>query len=280
MSTKKISVLIPSRGNPTELAKSIRALLDCSSDPDRIEIIIRLDADDTALPDYLSLLNSGISPWTKYIIGQSLGYSGFNEYFEDCRRLACGDLMWVFNDDVLVETKDWDIIYETSLSKIPFGVAAANITGDGYQWCILMVRREVFDAVGHFCPYPGLTNDRILHSYARQSGRGTVAAVHLHHELKPLDPGSGRDKIYTYARSNWDEMVVRWDSAAKQILEMTNKVRRLPEQLAQSRAEVSELRQAVESAVRWQGQWHKRVFHRWGPPGQHREQVGTFLRLE
>jgi GT2 family glycosyltransferase len=280
MNKKKVSVLIPSRGNPKDLAQAIRALIDHSSDPDRIEIIVRLDADDAYLPEYLSVLNPGVSAWTKFVIGQSLGYSGFNEYFEDCRRLACGDLIWVFNDDTLVETKDWDIIYETALSKIPFGVAAANISGDGYQWCMPMVRREVFDAVGHFCPFPGVTNDRVLDSYARQSGRGTVAAVRLHHALKPLAPGSGREKVYTYARSHWDEMVEIWDAAAKQILEKTNEVWRLPDQLARARAEAAALRQAVESAVSWQGKWHKRVFHRWQPPGQQTKRPGTFLRLE
>lgn len=256
----KISVLIPSRGNPKELAQAIRALIDHSSNPDRVEIVVRLDADDPALPDYLSLLDSGISAWTKFIIGKSFGYSGYNEYYDDCRRLACGDLMWVFNDDTMVKTKDWDIVYETALSNIPFGVAAANVTGDGYQWCMPMIRREVFDAVGHFCPFPDVTPDRILDSYARQSGRGTVAAVKLHHKLKPLVPGSNREKIYTYARSHRNEMVERWDAAAKQILEKTNEGRRLfnqkPEVRRQERA-ATETMQNTLSQTRSQKFWQK-----------------------
>lgn len=62
--------------------------------------------------------------------------------------------------------------------------------------------------------------------------------------------------------------------------EPASEIRRLREQLDQKLAEVVALRETVESAINWQKKWHKRVFHRWRPPGQKRARKGIFGKVK
>lgn len=212
MKTPDISVLIPSRGNPSGLFNTVAMLLSRASAPQLVEVIVRLDFDDTAIPEYVR----NCFP-QKTIIGPPHGYAS-NEYYEDCLRLSRGRLIWVFNDDVEVQTHGWDARYQEALALIPFGVAGAHIKGDHYQWCMPMVQREVFDRAGCFCPSEE-TCDRIFESYGRQSGRGVIADVVLNHPQRPLEDGSQRAEKYKYAQSHWAEMCAKWDGAAALMVE-------------------------------------------------------------
>ena len=50
---KKITILLPTRGRPQLLEKSIKSLMEKATDPTDIEIMLGLDDDDTETTEYI-----------------------------------------------------------------------------------------------------------------------------------------------------------------------------------------------------------------------------------
>lgn len=227
---KTISVLIPSRGNPVALCNTIDNCLYAASYPDRLEFVVRIDHDDKSHREYRDrvglALRAGID--VKLRVDAPLGYRRMHDYYEEMYLLSKGDFLLAYNDDMTIETQGWDVEFERALEPVPYGVASCDMregNGNHYEWAMPMVRRDLCELIGRFCCGTE-TCDRIFDSYARQSGRGVKANVWMVHDWQPLQPGSQRNEVYTYAMSHWGEMTSRWDSAAR---EMVAKVMQAPD---------------------------------------------------
>lgn len=230
-----ISILIPSRGNPKELLETIKACEDMASEPARLEFVVRLDADDPALKDYVQDIVPTVAwrrsivkgEFAKWLVGERLGYKRIHDYYEECYKLSSGELLLAFNDDMLISTKGWDVEYERVLEHIPFGVARCEIDedpGGNYGWAMPMVRRDLCKAIGCFCRGTE-TCDRIFEAYAQQSRRAAGAAVRMVHKWSPLKPGSQREEVYRYAMDHWPEMTARWNRAATEMAAIVQSLR-------------------------------------------------------
>lgn len=218
-----ISVLIPSRGNPKELHSLLSNLENFADAPASVEFVLRLDSDDPALKGYSLMIDLKKH---KTIIGDPLGYGGVHQYVEECYQLAEGDLLWLCNDDVECETVGWDTGYMAALEHIPFGVACSIVketNGHNYPWCMPLISGDLCRAIGRFClgegPYDAY--DRVVESYARQTGRWAQAEVRLHHKRTVLKKGSERERVESHVRSNWEQCSRRWDDCARRMLEAT-----------------------------------------------------------
>ncbi|MFM9107279.1 MAG: glycosyltransferase family 2 protein, partial [Chloroflexota bacterium] len=100
----RISVLLPTRGRPDPLARSIGTLLDRALHPEAIEILLAVDRDDAAT---LAALG-GMPAQVRAVVVERRGYARLHEYMNLLAREASGYWTVMWNDDNLMETRHWD----------------------------------------------------------------------------------------------------------------------------------------------------------------------------
>jgi len=110
--TKRISVLLPTRGRAELSFKALTTLWSTADNNKGIEYLIALDDDDQASIDYYE---STVIP---YLEDEGLdyeihvvprwGYAKLNEYINYLGRQASGEFILFWNDDAIMETKGWD----------------------------------------------------------------------------------------------------------------------------------------------------------------------------
>lgn len=112
MTAPKISVLLPTRGRLQLCAESVVSLAATASQTNDIEVILRVDMDDTSydngIGQALSLLSGIPMPDVHVIRGDSLGYRGLHTYYNVAAARAAGDWMLIWNDDCVMRSKGWD----------------------------------------------------------------------------------------------------------------------------------------------------------------------------
>ena len=107
-----ISVLLPTRGRTTALETSLITLIEHASCPDRVQILLGFDQDDTASQDYfvetikpkLDKLNTNFTA----MIFEPMGYIRLNEYVNKLALHASGEWLMFWNDDAIMESSGWD----------------------------------------------------------------------------------------------------------------------------------------------------------------------------
>jgi hypothetical protein len=102
-----ISVLLPSRKRLGFLLRCIKSLRDTASSQNNFEICLRIHRDDRetiqALPQILGLCT------VRVVIGlQHNGYNDLNWFYQEAEAISRGSWMWVMNDDIVCQSKNWD----------------------------------------------------------------------------------------------------------------------------------------------------------------------------
>ena len=102
------SVVCPSRNGPDKVIKMIESISSAADDPQRVEFVIRLHAEETAhlrvIPDIVAA-----APNVRIAVGPTLrGYQSLNVFFDEAIALATGKWIWQMNDDAVVEGQGWD----------------------------------------------------------------------------------------------------------------------------------------------------------------------------
>jgi hypothetical protein len=110
--THEISVLLPTRGRTDMLKRSLLSLLDLAHDPTEIEIMLAFDNDDKESLEWCrqyvfpELEDRGVD--ATVIEFTPLGYLKLHEYLNALAGLANGQWLMFWNDDAVMQTKDWD----------------------------------------------------------------------------------------------------------------------------------------------------------------------------
>ncbi len=109
-----ISVMLPTRGRPASLERSLKTLLDRTADITGIEVLLAVDRDDQPTIDHC--LNV-LKPWLesvncsyKFLQFDRLGYGRLHQYLNELSTHACGRWLFFYNDDAAMETAEWDQI--------------------------------------------------------------------------------------------------------------------------------------------------------------------------
>jgi glycosyltransferase involved in cell wall biosynthesis len=108
-SNKKITILLPTRGRPELLEKSLKSLIDRASNPEDIEIMLGLDEDDTATIDYIKetiapyLQDKGVE--ARANIFKPLGYENLHTYVNTLAGASMGEWLFFWNDDGIMTTE-------------------------------------------------------------------------------------------------------------------------------------------------------------------------------
>jgi hypothetical protein len=105
---KLISILIPTRKRISMLARCIQSFELLTAHPDQIELIFRIDSDDTETIKFINEYPFTIA--TKQIIAdRGNGYGDLHIMHNQMTYIADGKWMFAFNDDIYVATYGWDL---------------------------------------------------------------------------------------------------------------------------------------------------------------------------
>ena len=138
-----ISVILPSRGRPEQLYRCIASALSLSARPTLIEFIVYIDDDDSSYDEMLH----------KPVLFQVIRgpRNGIGQANQDCANLARGEILLFINDDIIVETPNWDEGFRAIDTSIKDGVYLAY-PNDGFKGRKLCpfhaIRRSTFKLMG------------------------------------------------------------------------------------------------------------------------------------
>jgi len=147
-----ISVLLPTRGRTDQLFTSLKTLIDTASNPERIEILLGIDEDDTEIKSYLQ---DTVAPYLKEkmvecraSVFQPLGYENLHTYVNTLAGNATGEWLFFWNDDALMLSENWDSEIEKYNGQ--FKLLAPKDNHNGHPYAILpIVPIDWFKLVDH-----------------------------------------------------------------------------------------------------------------------------------
>jgi len=144
-----ISALLPTRGRPDSLRRSIESLVARADYPHRLEIAVALDPDDPyadAAREVVMATKASFLVWTA---PERYGYSQLHRYFNALAKAAAGDWLLLWNDDAVMTSDGWD----TAIENLPSHVIVADCWCPPHSpWLITFpaVRRWAVEALGEF----------------------------------------------------------------------------------------------------------------------------------
>ena len=125
-----ISVLLPVRGRPVPMEQCLRTLIDTATKPERIEVLIAFDDDDTDTIDYFIdviapyLDSKGVTYSAMQF--KRLGYIRLHEYLNELANHSTGAWFFFWNDDAIMPTVAWDDVIRQYLDKFTLLRAETN----------------------------------------------------------------------------------------------------------------------------------------------------------
>lgn len=142
-----ISVLVPTRGRVELLHFMLSTLYASVSDPTNVEVVARIDHDDTPTITYLEMVSR-----VKCVRGPRIGYAMNARMVNECLSEATGDLLFVANDDLEFQTTDWDLRLEEAAAKYPDGIFDLGVDTvlNNENFCFPCISRRVVNIFGYF----------------------------------------------------------------------------------------------------------------------------------
>ena len=136
-----ISILLPTRGRTDVLLNSLKTLIEKASKPQRLEILLGIDEDDTEIQPFLKDV---VAPWLKEYslecranIFKPLGYENLHIYVNTLAANATGEWIFFWNDDALMVTEGWDDVIESYNGQ--FKLLAPKDNHNGHPYAILPI---------------------------------------------------------------------------------------------------------------------------------------------
>jgi glycosyltransferase involved in cell wall biosynthesis len=158
----RFSIIVPTRGRPALLGRLLSSLRETARNPDSLEVITIVDADD---PESLEVSCEGVRIERVLVPpGLTMGELNLAGY-----RVARGRYLMLLNDDVVACTLDWDIHLQQVMESFPDGIVLAHVND-------LLFRDTL-------CTFPVLTREfcEIAGGVCRPEYRRYRIDDHIHH---------------------------------------------------------------------------------------------------
>jgi hypothetical protein len=151
------------------LLKSLESLYSKASDPGRIETLIKIDYEDTCgyskIQKELEEITQG--SYQLLVSSRKEGYWSLHHAWNSLARLATGEFLYLWNDDVIMETQDWDVVVQEYAGKICV-IQGAHPLNVGDKTSFPLVHRSIPETCGFLSPTP--FNDTYIHDFAVMLG--------------------------------------------------------------------------------------------------------------
>ena len=201
------SFLTPTRNRPDLVARLFQSIIDTTTHPDRLEIVLAVDRDDEAS---LAISDDRLNV-KRIVLKERLTMGQLNNA---CFEASSGRYIMLMNDDVILRTKGWDDIIESVFRGWgdDIGLVHVNDLLFRERLCTFpMLSRKACAAIG-LCPdaYRRYKiDDHIYDTYSMLAHIGhkriawlpDVVFEHENHEAQPAPEArhtfaAGKDKVY------------------------------------------------------------------------------------
>jgi hypothetical protein len=142
----EISVVLPTRNRKTMLFESIKSLHDNCSSVKNVEICLAIDegTEVESLPDFKNFKKFQFN----VITTQRFGYIGLHNYFNSLSQVSSGEWFFLWNDDAIMETQDWDVIIKNQ-SKLKVLKPIHNHRDLSTENIFPIIPKKYIELVGH-----------------------------------------------------------------------------------------------------------------------------------
>ncbi len=104
-------MLLPTRGRPDHLKRSIDSVFDTAADPSRIEVLVRFDHCDPLLKAGVAVLREHrMTEQIRVGIASRVGYNQMHVMNNALAESASGEWLHIWNDDLEMLTPGWDAL--------------------------------------------------------------------------------------------------------------------------------------------------------------------------
>jgi hypothetical protein len=150
-----VAILLPTRGRAEMLERSLKSLVELADNPNKIQIMMGFDNDDTVGIEHFKTV---IQPWldtttTAYhaYTFAPLGYIRLNEYVNSLALKSAARWLVFWNDDAVMQTQGWDtqiMNYQDQFKLLAFR------THNLHPYSIFpIVPRKWLDLLGYLSPH-------------------------------------------------------------------------------------------------------------------------------
>lgn len=195
-----ISILVPSRGRPDWLHRTVFSAFQRATHPKRIEVVIYLDEDDERLETYNMQLRFAIQPALRDQLKLLVRPRALlSECWNVCAQEAKGEILMHCGDDLSFDTDGWDGMVREAFEQTPDKIlfAYGNDLGPHGETFGThgFIHRRWMETVGYFVPplFSSDWNDVWLNEVADALGR------------KKLLPFVTEHHHYTFGKSQRDQ---------------------------------------------------------------------------
>lgn len=157
MNNPIISVCLPTRGRFPLLKESITSLSKNCYDINNFELLLGIDEDDVETlkkVEEFSKENKKLN--IRWLISERYGYKGLHKYLNNLCKISKGELLFLWNDDARIDTKNWDLKIKKYLeekNKMLF-LFLDNVKPQNMYCNFPLVSRKVYETLGFFSCTP------------------------------------------------------------------------------------------------------------------------------
>ena len=205
--TKVVSIGLTTRHRVKSLDRTVQAIVSTVKNLSNMEIVFKVDEDDTETIDYLKNLKIEPDIITSISPRHPLGYYGVAQYDTEVARLSRGKMFIIFADDIICQTPGWDelvIPYQDM-----FGVVHAIDDDDGDVKTAWYTSSKLFRTMQWFGTHPHM--DRWMNQLWKalpELSLGVVNSKTSHTRDNPPDPTEPpRPAIYPHLEP---EQLTEW----------------------------------------------------------------------
>lgn len=187
---KLVTVAVPyrSRDNEKSLFEFFENIQGNAYDNNRIEYLLRMDSDDKRAVDLCDeLMSRFTNVFIKIGPRPARGAAQLHELYKELYSYSNSDFFWICNDDVVIETKNWDKVIEKWVNK-PCLLNCINFDNgkllrlSAVLWPI--INRDVIETIGSVCPV-GVATDYFWELVYANTKIGEKINVTIKHRIGP-----------------------------------------------------------------------------------------------
>lgn len=242
-----LSLIVPTRARQDSLRRLTRSLTATTADRANLELVLVIDEDDFTYDDMtfdgLNTVMHRVPP------GQTMSDLNMAGY-----RACSGDCIMLMNDDVVVQTRDWDKIVRNVFDDHPDGIVLVHVNDTlfGSRLCTFpLLTRSFCTIAAGICPsgYRRYRIDDHIHNvFNRLSVLGhnriiylpEVVFEHLNVDIDhPVNPGYQFDAVIHELDSRLYDATLRDRQVLARQLADTIRLYRMSERFAELRVALS-----------------------------------------
>jgi hypothetical protein len=142
-----VSFLIPSRGRIDIIKKTIVSIVDRNSYTLDFDILVRMDYDECFDCDVLLewCIKHDYDKYVKIFCGHRYFYENIHKYFNELSFLSKKKWLWLWNDETLMLSNNWDQIISPYLNKFVLLFPKQNS-------CFHLCPKKLVEIIGYYAP--------------------------------------------------------------------------------------------------------------------------------